>query len=340
MVDAEDSLRAAGGVIAHLRDDSKAAPNELVCESASMQRLLGYIRKIAVQPGPVLICGATGTGKTRLALEIHNLSSRRRGPFVKRHCAVFADGTLLSDLFGHRRGAFTNAVADRRGALASADGGTLLLDDIDTLPLGGQQRLLGFFDDQKVTRLGDEEGHAQKVDVRIIATTNKDPESLVQKGLFCDDLLHRLNRWRLIVPPLKERPEDVEVLARLFLQDFQPTEPGGRPLVLDASAIDLLKALPWDGNIRQLEEVVRNVALFGEANNGVITQDTVVRVLFVPGHAPTTTRMVISPDLTEDARIQLALKLTRWDITKAARIAGCSRGTIHARIKQRGWIRP
>ena len=249
---------------------------------------------------------------------------------------------MLSDLFGHRRGAYTSAHFDRRGALITAHGGTLLLDDIDTLPLIGQQRLLGFLDDPMVTRLGDDDGNGQRVDVRVIATTNKDPELLVQKGLFCDDLLHRLSRWRLVVPPLRNRPEDVVALARRYLREFQAVNPSHaqQEMSFDEESLDLLQALPWDGNIRQLEEVVRNVALFGEPKNGVITLDVMVRVLFVPGNAPTTTRMVVSPDLTEDARIQLALKLTRWDISKAARIAGCSRGTVHARIKQRNWQRP
>lgn len=317
-------------------------PPDLIAVSPAMRRLLGHAHKIATQEGPVLICGPTGTGKTRLAQEIHHLSRRSAGPFVKKHCAGFADGTMLSDLFGHRRGAYTNAHFDRRGALSAAHGGTLLLDDIDTLPLIGQQRLLGFLDDPVVTRLGDDDGDGQRVDVRVIATTNKDPDLLVQKGLFCDDLLHRLGRWRLVVPPLRNRPEDVVALARRYLHDFQAMNPSHaeQDMSFDEDSLDLLQALPWDGNIRQLEEVVRNVALFGEPKNGVITLDVMVRVLFVPGNAPTTTRMVVSPDLTEDARIQLALKLTRWDISKAARIAGCSRGTVHARIKQRNWQRP
>lgn len=316
-------------------------PGVLVAESPVMKRLLSHAHKIATQKGPILICGPTGTGKTRLAQEIHARSSRAQGPFVKRHCAGFADGTMLSDLFGHRRGAYTNAHFDRKGALVSAHGGTLLLDDIDTLSLVGQQRLLGFLDDQVVTRLGDNDGDGQRVDVRVIATTNKDPELLVHKGLFCEDLLHRLANWRLIVPPLRERPEDIVALARRFLHQSQVTQPAGLPpLCFDDGALELLSALPWDGNIRQLEEVVRNVALFGDPQDGVITLDVMIRVLFIPGNAPTTTRMVVSPDLSEDARIQRALTLTRWDISKAARIVGCSRGTVHARIKQHGWRRP
>jgi DNA-binding NtrC family response regulator len=331
-----NSAASAGG------EGGSGGERELVAESQAMKRLLSYVRKIAPQPGPVVICGPTGTGKTRLAQEIHRLSKRCNGPFVKKHCAVLADGTMLSDLFGHRKGAYTNALTDRRGTLMSANGGTLLLDDIDTLPLLGQQRLLSFLDDQTVTRLGDDEGEGRRVDVRIIATTNKDPEALVQKGLFCLDLLHRLDQWRLVVPRLRDRPEDIAELARCLLAEFQEdnSESDASPLMFDDGAMALLCALPWDGNIRQLEEVVRNLALFGETKNGIITQEVAIQVLFVPGNAPTTTRMVISPDLTEDARFQHALKLTGWDISKAARVAGCSRGTLHSRITAKGWKRP
>jgi transcriptional regulator with PAS, ATPase and Fis domain len=207
--------------------------------------------------------------------------------------------------------------------------------------LSSQSRLLRFLDDRVVTRLGDDSG-GHCVDVRIIATTNCNLEARVQEGAFREDLFRRLRHWRLMVPPLRDRPADVEELARRFLDAYQRKCPElcDPPLHFDAEAIDLLRSLPWPGNIRELREAVENVAAFGEPKNGCITQDTIVRTLFVAGNVPLTAERGLSSELGEDSRIHRALTLAKWDISKAARIAGCSRGTIYARIKARGWARP
>ncbi|MFD1625160.1 sigma 54-interacting transcriptional regulator [Azospirillum griseum] len=312
----------------------------LVALSPAMARTLSHARKIAPLAGPVLLTGETGTGKTRLAELIHALSPHRNGPLVKKGCGELIDEILGSELFGHRKGAFTSAISDRRGILTMADGGTLLLDDIDTLSPASQSRLLRFMDDGTVTRLGDD-GDGRRVQVRIIATTNRDLEARVRDGSFRDDLFYRLRRWRLHIPPLRERREDVEALARRFLDAYQAQMPPSGPVLrFDDDAIALLSDLPWRGNIRELQEVVDNVAAFGEARDGCITQDTVARVLFVPGATPCAMPGALSDDLGDDARIHRALTLTNWDISKAARIACCSRGTIYARMKERGWKRP
>ncbi|WP_372395743.1 sigma 54-interacting transcriptional regulator [Azospirillum sp. HJ39] len=317
-----------------------AAPLDgLVALSPAMARVLHHLRKIAPLEGPVLLTGETGTGKTRLAELIHALSRRRDAMLIKKGCGELVDEILGSELFGHRKGAFTSALADRRGILATADGGTLLLDDIDTLSPSSQARLLRFLDDGIVTRLGDDDSGRQ-VTVRIVATTNRDLEARVRDGSFREDLFYRLRRWRLHIPPLRDRSEDVAELARRFLDAYQNQCGSGEALSFDDEAIAMLCHLPWRGNIRELQEVVENIAAFGEPRNGQITQDTVARVLFVPGNTPCSMPSALPEDLDDAARIHRALTLANWDISKAARIARCSRGTVYARMKERGWKRP
>lgn len=319
----------------------EATLDGLVALSPAMARVLHHLRKIAPLEGPVLLTGETGTGKTRLAELIHALSRRRNAMLIKKGCGELVDEILGSELFGHCKGAFTSAMSDRRGILASADGGTLLLDDIDTLSPSSQARLLRFLDDGIVTRLGDDDS-GRHVAVRIVATTNRDLEARVREGTFREDLFYRLRRWRLHIPPLRDRREDVAELARRFLDIYQNQcpDPEGGVLSFDDEAIAMLCNLTWRGNIRELQEVVENIAAFGDSRNGRITQDTVARVLFVPGNTPCSMPSALSDELDDAARIHRALTLANWDISKAARIARCSRGTVYARMKERGWKRP
>ncbi|PWC40186.1 hypothetical protein TSO221_25785 [Azospirillum sp. TSO22-1] len=310
----------------------------MVAISDSMRRVLHDARVIATRPGPVLITGESGTGKTRLCEEIHAASPRCAGPFRRRGCGEFDLGTLEATLFGHSRDAYTSSQTDQPGVLLEANGGTLVLDDVDCLPARAQAGLLRFLDDGGFYRLG-EPAKLCKSDVRIIVTTNADLEALVNVGKFRRDLWYRLRRWRLHVPPLRARRDDVRELAHLFLQEFHDTT---RVIArtaprFDDEAFELLQLLSWPGNIRELRDAVENIALFGTAKDGVYGLSTVARVLFNSDNGPALGLPDGGAAAPDDAHVLQILRTTQWNISMASRILGRSRTTLYKIIKERGW---
>ncbi len=228
-----------------------------------MQALFARIRKIAPTEATVLVQGETGTGKELAARALHRLGGRRQAPLVSLNCAAIPDSLIESELFGHEKGAFTGAVARRKGLVEAADGGTLFLDEIGELPAEAQARLLRVLQEGEVRRVGSVQ--QRHVDIRVIAATHRDLEVLVEQGRFREDLFYRLNVLDVCLPPLRERGSDIVLLANHFLA--AAAERLGRPrLFFSVEALAALRAHDWPGNVRELENVVQRACVLAESD--------------------------------------------------------------------------
>jgi DNA-binding NtrC family response regulator len=236
-----------------------AASELVVHESHAMRDLLELASRVARHGTTVLITGESGTGKEVLARAIHQMGSRSERSFTAINCAAIPEHLLESELFGHVRGAFTGATADRPGLFELADGGTLLLDEIGDLPLDLQAKLLRVLEESEIRRVGGRE--TRKVDVRVLAATAKPLEQAVERGEFRADLFYRLNVVRLHLPPLRERPEDVPALLTHFVR--QAATRLGHPVSITPSALDALTRHSWPGNVRELRNAVERAAVLG-----------------------------------------------------------------------------
>jgi len=226
----------------------------MVGDSPAMQRVFELLERVAPSDVPVLIQGETGTGKELVARALHTHSRRANGPFLAENCAAVPANLLESELFGHVKGSFTGAVADRDGHLVAASGGTLFLDEIGDMPLEMQAKLLRVLESSEVRPVGSNK--LRKVDVRLVAASNRDLAAMVAERTFRQDLFYRLNVVRIVLPPLRERNGDVAHLVRYFLARVAPGTD------LTPEALDALATYPWPGNVRQLEnELRRSVAL-------------------------------------------------------------------------------
>jgi two-component system response regulator AtoC len=237
-------------------------PESLVARSEAMQVVLRQLRKVAPQKTTVLLEGESGTGKELLARSIHELSPRASFPFVAVNCGAIPGELLESELFGHVRGAFTDARRDKKGLAAEADGGTLFLDEIGELPLPLQVKLLRFLQEEELRPVGDT--RAQRVDVRVLAATGRDLSAAVAAGQFREDLFWRLNVIRLKLPALRERPEDVGALAEHFLARYRRLRPDLPALHLSEAAAAGLAQRRWPGNVRELEHAIERAVVLAE----------------------------------------------------------------------------
>jgi DNA-binding NtrC family response regulator len=236
----------------------EASPDQdaMIGNSRKMQQVFKDMGRLAAKPVPVLVRGETGTGKELVARALYHHSDRRQKTFVAVNCAAIPESLIESELFGHEKGAFTNAVARRIGRFEQADQGTLFLDEIGDLPPDTQVKLLRVLQQKTICRLGGNQDIP--IDVRIISATHRDLEAMVQEGTFREDLYYRLNVAAITLPPLRERIEDVEAIARYFLaryaREFEIDVP-----VLQSDALELLRQQPWRGNVRELENVIRKL---------------------------------------------------------------------------------
>ncbi len=230
----------------------------LIGESAVMRELRKQIRMAAPTHGRVLIFGENGTGKELVARSIHAQSLRKNGSFIEVNCAAIPEELIESELFGHVKGAFTGAVASRKGKFEAADGGTLFLDEVGDMSLKTQAKVLRVLQEQKVVAVGSAE--AVNVDCRVIAATNKDLEREIAAGNFRDDLFFRLNVIPFHMPPLRDRREDIPALVDHFIEDFC-AEYGKRPKKASAEAMELLMAYQWPGNVRELKNVIERLVI-------------------------------------------------------------------------------
>jgi len=248
--------------VAGLKAQLAAGPAErgLIVESAAMRRALDLVARVAEHNTTVLITGESGTGKEVIARAIHRASPRASKAFVGINCAAIPESLLESELFGHVRGAFTGASSDKTGLFESANGGTILLDEIGELPLGLQAKLLRVLQESEIRRVGDQK--TRRVDARVLAATARDLEAEVRSGRFREDLYYRINVVVIELPPLRERENDIAPLARHFVARL--AQRFGRPLSLSEDALAWLEQQPWPGNVRELENAIERAAVLNE----------------------------------------------------------------------------
>jgi formate hydrogenlyase transcriptional activator len=314
---------------------------EIVGKSEALRRVLQQVETVAPTDSTVLIYGETGTGKELVARALHNLSARNTNPFVKLNCAAIPTGLLESELFGHERGAFTGAIAQRVGRFELANRGTMFLDEIGEVPLELQPKLLRVLQEREFERLGS--SRTLRTDARLIAATNRDLETLVGEQKFRSDLYYRLNVFPIRVPALRERPEDIPLLVRHFVQQFS-RRLGKTIETIPSEAMTMLVKYPWPGNIRELQNVVERAA--------ILTTGTVLKVpsesLRAPDNSPPkpsvseaapSRNMRSVLDDTERQQILAALEQANWTIAGAngaAALLGMKRSTLQSRMQKLG----
>jgi DNA-binding NtrC family response regulator len=373
-----DDGATAGALFDHANDAASRRARSVppgpaadeVLESSAMAGVHDLVTLVAGSTISVLLLGETGVGKEVLAESIHRQSPRADKALLRLNCAALSEALLESELFGHERGAFTGAVAQKRGLLETGDGGTVFLDEIGELPLAMQVKLLRVIEERTVTRVGGLQ--AKSLDVRFIAATNRDLEVEIARGRFRQDLFFRLNGVTIVIPPLRERRDEIERLAGTFIAAASRHRP--RPLRLSPEALGMLQAYSWPGNVRELRNVIERAAVLSDGDEisprHLPAEKIHAPVLArsVPGLsvAPVSSHRAPSPPFgaeaatdawpiaqppgsgglraelqaLERARIVDALERFTWNQTKAARALGMSRGQLITRLDQYGIARP
>src|ERR671924_1453991 len=305
---------------------------ELITRSSAMEDLLSQARRVAASDASVCLYGASGTGKELLARAIHKASSRREAPFVAVNCGAIPEGLLESELFGHKKGSFTGAVADRRGLFQAATGGTLFLDEVGDMPLSLQVKLLRALEERKIRPVGSHESH--DIDVRVISATHRKLEERIASGEFREDLYYRLNVVKLYIPSLAERREDIPLIANHSLTKLAERYRRGR-LQFAPEAMEVLVSAPWPGNVRQLLNVVEQAVAL--AATEVIPESLVRQALDVADTA--LTPLDEARKAFERDYLVRILKITGGNVTKAARLAGRNRTEFY-RLLERHSLEP
>lgn len=328
---------------AQIERSNKQIP-DIVAESPQMKEVLRLVRRVAPSDTSVLITGESGTGKELIAQAIHQLSPRAGKTFIDLNCAALQDSLLESELFGHEAGAFSGARARKLGLFELADGGTLFLDEIMEMPAQLQSKLLRALETRAFFRVGGVK--KVEVNVRLVAATNRDPDRAVAEGMFRADLLYRINSFEVNIPPLRERVEDIEPLARHLLDKVA----GLNGTRLTDQAADALKAFSWSGNVRQLRNCLERAALLADNNEITVKElppevvhrleKTNISVSYSqPGGNGVSTFHNVSPtNLRESERQQIlnALERTGWHRGKTAELLGISASTLYRRLREYG----
>jgi len=311
----------------------------IITQNSKMLEVLGLARKVAASNLTVLLNGETGTGKGLLAYSVHALSKRSERKFLAVNCAAIPETLLESELFGHKRGSFTGAHSDKKGLLAEAEGGTLFLDEIGKMPLSMQGKLLHFMDTKVVRPVGSNVEFT--VDVRIIGASKTDLHQMAMDGLFLEDLYYRLLDFPLVIPPLRERPDDVELLARHFVECFGLEIENAVP-AMDRAFLDRLVQHRWPGNVRELEKTLRRAIVLAQGEG-------VLRVEHLPAEiAGAGDQLTVSDDIPplketlaaiECREITRALKVSGGNKSQAARILKISYPNLLKKIRHYGIVR-
>jgi len=315
------------------RLSTELALHSLVGRDPAFLRVLSQIPVVSQRDGPVLVSGETGTGKELCARAVHHLSRRRNHPFIPVDCAALPDHLLENEVFGHARGAYTDAHAGQRGLLALADGGTLFLDEIDSLSPSAQSKFLRFLQEHSYRPLGSEQ--FQQTDVKVLAATNQDLEACVRERTFRSDLFYRLNTFRLHMVPLRERPGDIPLLARHFL-DTLCRRAGSDRKVFSEAALQRLSGYSWPGNVRELLNVVERAQAFSRGLR--ILPSDLTESLASPSAAGTggSFREARARALEDFERtyVQTLLERHGGNVTRAAREAGKERRSFGRLVKK------
>jgi len=315
---------------------------DLVGESAAMKEIFSLIRQVAPTSASVLLTGESGTGKELVARAIHGLSPRSQGPFVAVNCAALPESLMESELFGHEKGAFTGALERRAGCFEQAQNGTLLLDEIGEMAVGTQAKLLRVIEESKVRRLGGT--HDIPISVRILAATNREPEEAIRLKHLREDLYYRLNVFHIALPPLRERKQDIPIVAAALIRDLNRKH-GTRVTHLTSEVTDHLTAKSWPGNIRELRNIIERAVIV--AGSGAIQlrhlpESTVV----LPSPAPVLQQVPADDVLqvragarvseVEEAYVRLTLKYTNNNRRRAAELLGICLRTLHSKLRSYG----
>jgi two-component system response regulator HydG len=323
----EAALQQANEVRKELKPKSQPKASAVVKgQSQVIQRVYKHVSLVAPTKMSVLILGESGTGKEYIARMIHEQSGRKNNPFIAVDCGSLSMELAPSELFGHIKGSFTSAIADKKGVFEVAKGGTVFLDEVGNLPYEVQKQLLRALQEQKVRPVGSAQDIT--VDVRIIAATNEDLVGAIEKGNFRQDLYHRINEFSIEVPPLRERLEDLEEFAYHFLA--QANEELGKDVKhISDEALEMMKQHQWDGNLRELRNVIRRATLFAE--NDEITADNLPVLTSRAPKATAVEDMALQPG-DEKEQIIAALKKARGNKTVAAKLLQVDRKTLYNKM--------
>jgi len=313
------------------RIDRLGPDDNIVGDSPAMRKVLEMVRSVASADATVLIRGESGTGKELIARAIHTASERRYFPIVPVNCGAFPESLLESELFGHEKGAFTGALYTRKGKLEMADGGTLFLDEVGTVAPKTQVELLRVLETKEFTRVGGSK--PIRVDFRVISATNQNLEKMVEAGAFREDLYYRLNVISILLPPLRERRQDIPLLAQHFMARYarQMNKPFGE---IDPEAMDRLVRHSWPGNVRELANAIERAMVVGGPPR--ILADDLPFQLEPDRDRPN------GDSLAEMERIHIEriLEQEGWNVTRAAETLGIDRVTLYNKIRKYGLRRP
>lgn len=308
--------------------NSEAAPRYIEGKSEASRQLYSYVELVAPTPMSVLILGASGTGKEYVAHRIHDLSQRHDRPFFALDCGAIPRDVAASEFFGHKKGAFTGADADKRGAFEIANGGTLFLDEVGNLSYEVQVQLLRALQERRIRPVG---GTKEiDIDIRLVCATNENLEEAVSEGRFREDLYHRINEFTIYMPKLSERSSDLFLFADLFIR--QANEELNRNVEgFDSGAAEMLASHSWPGNLRELNNVVKRAVLLTRGS-----QITTAELTLAMGQIRTDNVLQLHDEDTERQRIITALQQTNGNKAKAARLLGVDRKTIYNKIEKLG----
>jgi DNA-binding NtrC family response regulator len=312
--------------------------HNVLSKNPRMHAAFELIANVAHTITTVLIEGETGTGKEQVARAIHQASVGRTGPLVAVNCAALPENLLESELFGHEKGSFTSAIASRKGRFELADGGTIFLDEVGDVPPAMQAKLLRVLQERQIERVGGQQ--AIEVDVRVIAATNRNLQKLVKEGKFREDLYYRLNVVKIDLPPLRDRPEDIPLLAQHFAEKY--AAPGKQPKSISPQAMEALLNYRWPGNIRELENAIERAVVTSREN--VLQVENLPPEILQPAAPRTPFSIDLDkplPDLLRDMTtkveqqyIKKALRKAHGNVGRCARICGLSRRSISAKIAE------
>jgi two-component system, NtrC family, response regulator HydG len=331
-----DLLSARIAALLERRPSGDAAdrnPGGMVGRAPAMLDVYDAIRRVAPSDATVLVTGETGTGKELVARAVHELSPRATGAFLPINCGALGDGVLESELFGHVRGAFTGALRDKAGLFEAASGGTIFLDEIGEMGLGAQQRLLRVLQEREVLRVG--ATRPTRVDVRVVAASNRDLRAAVTEGCVREDLFYRLHVFPIHLPPLRERRTDIPLLITRALEQVRQRVPAGTPPACSPLAMRLLRVYDWPGNVRELFSVVESAAIRAGGPR-IEAQHLPAEVRAAAEDRYASERYHAATGDDERAAIEAALASTGGALTKAAALLGMGRTTLWRKMKLYG----